>query len=155
QVTTSCPGPRLFGDYELMEEIARGGMGVVFKARQRSLNRTVALKMVLHADVATPEAMLRFCREAQAAAALDHPNIVPIYQLGHPEGKPSSSMLLVEGDTLARLAPRQGPRPAREAIALLTAVADAVHHAHQAGIVHRDLKPENVLVDRQGRPRVT
>jgi predicted Ser/Thr protein kinase len=147
--------PRSFGDYELLEELSRGGMGVVFKARQRSLNRTVAVKMILNGALASEEALRRFEGEARAAAALDHPNIVPVYAFGQQEGHPYFAMLLVEGENLAALVRRLGPRPPQAAVALLLPVADAVHYAHQAGIIHRDLKPENVLVDHQGRPRVT
>jgi len=146
---------RYFGDYELLDKLAEGGMGVVFKARQRSLNRPVAVKMILHGAFASPESLRRFEREARAAAALDHPNIVPVYEFGQHEGRPYFAMLLVEGENLSTLVRKQGPRPPREAVALLLGVADAVQYAHQAGIIHRDLKPENVLVDRQGRPRVT
>jgi predicted Ser/Thr protein kinase len=147
--------PRSFGDYELLEELSRGGMGVVFKARQRSLNRTVAVKMILHGSLASEEALRRFEGEARAAAALDHPNIVPVYAFGQEEGRPYFAMLLVEGENLAALVRGNGPRSPGVAVALLLPVAEAVHYAHQAGIIHRDLKPENVLIDRQGRPRVT
>jgi serine/threonine protein kinase len=147
--------PRSFGEYELLEELSRGGMGVVYKALQRSLNRTVAVKMILHGAFASEESLRRFEGEARAAAALDHPNIVPVYAFGQQDGHPYFAMLLVEGENLAALVRRVGPRPPQAAVALLLPVAEAVQYAHQAGIIHRDLKPENVLIDQQGRPRVT
>jgi hypothetical protein len=147
--------PRSFGDFELLEEVARGGMGVVFKARQRSLNRIVAVKMILHGALAAPDALCRFEREARAAAALDHANILPVHEFGQTEGFPFLVMPFVEGEDLKALVKKHGPRPWLEAVALLLPVAEAVQHAHQAGIIHRDLKPENVLIDRQGRLRVT
>ncbi len=146
--------PRRYEDYELLQEIARGGMGVVYKARHVSLDRMVALKMVLAGPKASPTELERFAREARAAAALDHPNIVPVYDCGWHEGRPFFTMALIDGPSLQRWVEENGPPAPAEAAQLLRAVADAVAYAHEQGIVHRDIKPSNVLLDRQGRPRV-
>jgi ABC-type phosphate/phosphonate transport system substrate-binding protein/tRNA A-37 threonylcarbamoyl transferase component Bud32 len=164
-MTSSSAQPRYFGDYELLERIGRGGMGIVYKARQRNLNRLVALKMVLNWRDASLDTLARFSIEAEAAAKLDHPNIVPTYQIGELNGQPFFSMKLVPGASLAKkipelaLAGKSSRRPAHEALAivatLMAKVARAVHFAHQHGVIHRDLKPNNILIDPEGEPHLT
>jgi serine/threonine protein kinase len=145
---------RTFGDYDLLEELGRGGMGVVYKARQRSLQRPVALKMILRGEFAAPEDLVRFQAEARAAARLDHPNIVAVYDAGQCDGQAYFTMRQVEGQTLADLL-SAGPMKARDAAKCLAVISRAVHYAHENGILHRDLKPSNVLIDRDGVPHVT
>ncbi len=136
---------RYFGEYELLEEIARGGMGVVLKARQVKLNRIVALKMILSGQLAGSEEVKRFKTEAEAAANLDHPGIVPIYEIGEHDGQHYFSMGFVDGPSLADVI-TAAPLTPRTAAQLLIAISKAVVHAHAAGIIHRDLKPQNVLL---------
>ncbi|HEV3202750.1 MAG TPA: serine/threonine-protein kinase, partial [Gemmataceae bacterium] len=146
--------PREFGDYELLEETGRGAMGVVYKARQRSLNRTVAIKMLLRSDFATAADLMRFRAEAEAAAKLQHPNVVGVYEVGECDGQAYFSMRYVEGTTLAKLV-ASGPLAPRETARYLATICRAIHHAHQQGILHRDLKPSNVIIDRAGQAHVS
>ena len=149
----AAPG-EVFGDYELREEIARGGMGVVFKARQRSLDRTVALKMMLPGWLNNKEIVSRFRVEAEAASRLMHPGIVAIHDVGECDGQQFYSMDYIEGFDLVRRV-KNGPVSPEEAARWIRSIAEAIHHAHQRGILHRDLKPANILIDAQGEAHVT
>jgi tRNA A-37 threonylcarbamoyl transferase component Bud32/tetratricopeptide (TPR) repeat protein len=154
--TGEPPAPclRQFGDYELLAEIARGGMGVIYKARQKSLRRIVALKMILAGHLASPEQVRRFQIEAEQAGNLGHPNIVPIYHVGEEQGQHYFTMKLIEGGNLGNqvLRFRNAPRAAAQVVAT---VARTIHYAHQRGILHRDLKPSNILLDADEQPHVT
>ncbi len=145
---------KYFGDYELLEEIARGGMGVVWKARQTSLKRDVALKMIRAGALASPEEVERFLREAEAAANLQHPNIVAIHEVGEHDGQHYFSMDYVAGRDLGALV-KDGPLSAQQAARYVKIIAEAIHFAHQRGTLHRDLKPQNVLIDAADQPRIT
>jgi WD40 repeat protein/serine/threonine protein kinase len=168
-------GLRYFGDFELLDEVGHGGMGIVYKARQLSLNRVVALKLIAPEQLASPKAVERFHTEAEAAANLDHPNIVPVYDTGAFEGRHYFSMKLIEGQSLAQRmddfrlpiadskSTRGAPSRFKSDMAnrqlkianLMAEVAEAVHYAHQRGILHRDLKPGNILIDNAGQPHVS
>ncbi|MHC4406797.1 MAG: serine/threonine-protein kinase, partial [Planctomycetota bacterium] len=145
---------RYFGDYELLEEVAQGGMGVVYKARQTSLNRIVAVKMILAGHLASDDDVKRFTDEAETAASLRHKAIVPIHEVGQQEGQHYFSMDYIEGKNLAELIRTDPPSPS-EAARIVKAVAEAVDYAHQEGIVHRDIKPSNILIDETGQVHVT
>ncbi len=143
-----------FGDYELLRVLGEGGMGIVYKARQLSLNRPVALKMIRAARFPSADEVRRFQNEAEAVARLDHPNIVPIFEVGRFEDQHYFSMKLIGGESLDKRLKDYVADP-RRAAQLVATTADAIHHAHQRGILHRDLKPANILVDAEGQPHVT
>ncbi len=146
--------PSVFGDYELLEEVGRGGMGVVYRARQASLGRIVALKLMLRGANPTESDLSRFRSEAESAARLDHPAIVPIYEVGQHNTQPFFTMKYVAGTTLShRLA--DGPMPPREAATLLVPICRAIQFAHEHGLLHRDLKPSNILIGDDGHPHIT
>jgi TolB-like protein/Tfp pilus assembly protein PilF len=151
-----CPMPMLmdFGDYELLEQIGRGGQGVVFRARQKSLNRIVALKVIGLGHWATEAHLKRFRLEAEAAARLEHPGIVPIHEVGERDGSCYFSMKFVEGGQLDEVTKRE-PMPIRRAVEFIAKVARTVHYAHEHGILHRDIKPGNILLDAKGEPHLT
>src|SRR5436190_2121338 len=150
------PMPMLmdFGDYELLEQIGRGGQGVVFRARQKSLNRTVALKVINLGQWASKAHLKRFRLEAEAAARLEHPGIVPIHEVGERDGSCYFSMKFVEGGQLDEVVRRE-TMPIRRAVEFIAKVARIVHYAHEHGILHRDIKPGNILLDAKGEPHLT
>ncbi|MEO1994476.1 MAG: serine/threonine-protein kinase, partial [Planctomycetaceae bacterium] len=150
----AAPGLRNFGDYKLLQEIARGGMGVVYKARQTKLNRVVALKMILSGQLASQADVQRFYVEAEAAASLDHPGIVPIYEIGEHDEQHFFSMGFIDGDSLESQV-KNGPLPPREAAVVTQRVSEAIAYAHARSVIHRDLKPANILIDSGGEPKVT
>lgn len=152
--STLLEAPRRWGDFELLEELARGGMGIVFRARQTSLDRVVALKMILDGQFATQEQALRFRAEAEAAARLRHPNIVAIFETGAVERQPFIAMEYVPGGNLSSLV-RNGPVPPQRAAVLVKLISEAINYAHGQGLLHRDLKPSNILLDENGQPHIT
>src|SRR5213083_1640796 len=154
--TTACVATILgeLGDYELLEEIGRGGKGVVFRARQKSLNRIVALKVISLGQWARKAHVKRFRLEAEAAARLEHPGIVPIHEVGERDGSCYFSMKFVEGGQLDEVV-RHAPMSSRQAAELVARVARTVHYAHEHGILHRDIKPGNILLDAKGEPHLT
>ena len=146
--------PTALNDYELLDEIGRGGMGVVYRARQKSLDRIVAIKMILLGELATESDQRRFLSEAEAVARLRHPHIVPIHEVGEEAGRLFFSMQYIEGTTLAKQLAGK-PIPARDAARLMIPICRAMGEAHRQGVLHRDLKPSNILIDHEGRPYVT
>lgn len=146
--------PMRMGDYDLLEEIGRGGMGVVFRARQRSLDREVAVKMILRDRLASDADLQRFLAEASAMASLQHAGIVPVYEVGDSEGRPFFSMKLIAGQTLMQKV-SSGPMNVRAVCEMVIAIAEAVGAAHAAGILHRDIKPSNILFATDGHPMLT
>ncbi|QDT08150.1 serine/threonine-protein kinase [Planctomycetes bacterium K23_9] len=145
--------PATIGDYELIQEIGRGGMGVVFRARQISLDREVAVKMILRGRLASDADLQRFLAEAAATAKLEHPNIVPVYEVGDVDGRPFFSMQYVEGQTLLQFL-SDGPIDPRLAASIVATIARAVGFAHEQGVLHRDLKPSNILIADDGTPMI-
>src|SRR6184192_4061410 len=143
-----------FGDYELLEEIGRGGQGVVYRAHQKSLNRIVALKVIGLGPWTTETHLKRFRREAEAAASLEHPGIVPIHEVGERDGQCYFSMKFIEGGQLDEVV-RRTPVSIRQAVELIAKVARTVHYAHEHGILHREIKPGNILLDQRGEPHLT
>ncbi len=146
--------PRFLGEYELLDEIARAGMGIVYRARQDKLNRLVAVKLIKSGSLADANELLRFRREAEAMAELEHPHIIPIYEIGQEDDQPYFSMKLVSGGNLGRHIPRLKEQP-RTVAAVMAKVARAVHYAHQRTILHRDIKPSNILLAEHDEPYVT
>ncbi len=153
-VVAGAAPPRQFGDYELLGEIARGGMGVVYRAKQVNLDRVVALKMILAGRLATTDDVERFRTEAEAAGRLQHPNVVAVFEVGEIDGQHYFSMEYIEGESLSQKLAR-GALPGRVAAKYVHTIARAVHYAHRQGILHRDLKPSNILIDADDEPHIT
>jgi serine/threonine protein kinase len=145
---------KFWGNYELLEEIARGGMGKVYRARQINLRRIVAVKVLLHGEFTSDVFVKRFWSEAEAAASLQHPNIVAVHEVGTHKGQPYFSMDYVAGRNLAEII-KEKSLPPRKAASYLKIISEAIQHAHERGILHRDLKPSNILIDSQEQPRIT
>ncbi|MBO9717730.1 MAG: protein kinase, partial [Pseudoxanthomonas sp.] len=154
ELDLSDPEQRDFGDYELLERLGSGGMGVVYRARQKSLDREVAVKLLSAGPWASADFIERFRREAQSAARLEHPNIVAIHEIGSCDELNYFSMALVRGPNLALQLERDGPLPARRAAQLMRTIAEALHYAHRLGVLHLDLKPGNILIDGKGEPQI-
>ncbi len=148
-------GPRQFGRYEILSEVARGGMGVVYRAKDKQNGEVVAMKVLLAGEGANEDEMARFEREARAASRLSHPAIVGIREAGSIEGKPFITMEYIDGKSLSRILREEGPLPPKRALEILEEVTEAVDHAHKKGVIHRDLKPGNVLIDKTGHAHLT
>jgi len=149
------PDEKEFGNYEIIEKVAQGGMGIIYKARQKGLDRIVALKVLLGGDAASEEMISRFYLEAKSIARLRHPNIVPIHDIGEFEGKHYFTMDFIHGQSLRALLNEKGRLPVPFALEMARKVAEAIHYAHEQGVVHRDIKPENILIDETGEPMIT
>ena len=143
-----------FNNYEILGEVSRGGVGIIYRAKQRGLDRVVALKVLQSGTSATPDQIKRFLYEARAAAKLQHPNIVPVHDFGSKDGQYFFTMDFIEGNSLADMLAK-GPLLPREALEIVRQVADALDYAHEQGVIHRDIKPGNILIDKSGRVKVT
>ncbi len=149
------PGPKdAFGDYEIVEVVAKGGMGIVYRARHKELKRVVALKVLREGRRASEDHVTRFIREAKSVAKLNHSNIVKIHEFGHKQGQYFFTMDFIEGESLETWLMKP-TRDLRKGVEMLRDIAQAVHYAHEQGVIHRDLKPANILIDAQGRPQIT
>src|SRR6202035_1905834 len=149
---TPSPGTR-FGSYEILQRLGAGGMGEVYRAKDTRLDREVAIKTLLLDRCSHPEALSRFEQEARSACALNHPNIVTIYELGHVNGTRFIAMELVDGETVRKML-ASGPIPFRQSVAIAAQIADGLAKAHEVGVIHRDLKPENLMVSHDGTAKV-